>query len=41
MHSPHDAITGNSGCLAMDLILPEHFPKKQPNNLPVKNTELK
>lgn len=36
MHSPHDAMTGNSGCLAMDLILPEHFPKKHPTNFPVR-----
>lgn len=35
VHSPHDAITGKSGCLAMDLILPEHLPKKHPNNFPV------
>jgi hypothetical protein len=35
MYSPQDAITGSSGCLAIDLMLPEHFPKKQPNNFPV------
>lgn len=35
MYSPHDAITGSVGCLAMDLILPEHFPRKHPNNFPV------
>jgi hypothetical protein len=34
IYSPHDAITGSSGCLAMDLILPEHFPIKHPNNFP-------
>lgn len=33
-YSPHDAITGSSGCLTMDLILPEHFPKKLPNSFP-------
>lgn len=38
---PHDAMTGNSGCLAMDLMLPEHFPKKQPNSLPVRNKSRK
>jgi len=32
--SPHEANTGNSGCLAMDLILPEHFPRKHPNTFP-------
>jgi hypothetical protein len=35
MYSPQDAITGSSGCLAIDLMLPEHLPKKQPNNFPV------
>lgn len=38
---PQDAMTGNSGCLAMDLMLPEHFPKKQPNNFPVRNKSRK
>ena len=32
---PHDAITGSSWCLAIDLMLPEHLPKKHPNNFPV------
>lgn len=36
VNSPHDAMTGYSGCLAMDLILPEHFPKKHPSNFPVR-----
>ena len=31
---PQDAITGSSGCLTMDLILPEHFPMKLPNSFP-------
>lgn len=34
--SPHEAIIGNSGCLAIDLMLPEHFPRKQPSSFPVK-----
>lgn len=35
--SPHDAITGNSGCLAIDRMLPLHLPTKHPNNLPGKS----
>lgn len=26
---------GNLGCLAIDRMLPEHLPTKQPNNFPV------
>lgn len=33
-YSPHEAITGSSGCLAMDLILPAHFPIKHPRSFP-------
>ena len=29
--SPQDPIIGSSKCLSMDLMLPEHFPKKHPN----------
>lgn len=37
-NSPQEAIIGRSGCLAIDLMLPEHFPKKHPNSFPsVKN----
>ena len=35
MYSPQNAITGSSECLAIDLMLPEHLPKKQPNNFSV------
>lgn len=34
--SPHEAMIGSPGWRTMDLMLPEHFPVKHPNNFPVR-----
>lgn len=40
LYLPQEARTGNSGCLAIDFMLPQHLPTNEPNILPAINGHL-